>query len=134
VGVAALWITREWTLCERVGLLAALTAVGTWAARSVCVRNQTKDDQRIVIDEVIGMGVTGLTLAPNALNYALAFALFRFFDITKLPPARQADRWSKGLEFNASWRIGFGVLLDDIIAGLQGLLLLEGARRLGFLA
>jgi phosphatidylglycerophosphatase A len=40
---------------------------------------------------------------------ALAFLLFRLFDILKLPPARGLQRLKGGL----------GILIDDLIAGLQ---------------
>lgn len=134
VGVAALWAVRDFSWGLKLACILALTAIGTWAARSVCAAVRSRDDQRIVIDEVIGMMLTGFTLAPNFWNYALAFLFFRFFDILKLPPARQADRWSKSLDFNASWQIGFGVILDDIFAGLQGLAILYALQALGLLA
>lgn len=135
VGVALLWSTREWDVLQKIALIGLiLIPLGTWSARALCRATKTRDDQRIVVDEVIGMVLSGLTLAPSFWNYALAFVLFRFFDITKLPPARQADRWSKSLALTATWRIGFGTLLDDIIAGLQGLALIETTRQIGFLS
>lgn len=67
------------------------------------------DSSIIVIDEVVGYLVTvcGLSFSwPVALA---GFLLFRFFDIVKPFPVRWADRRIPG---------GFGVVLDDILAGI----------------
>jgi phosphatidylglycerophosphatase A len=67
-----------------------------------------KDGRPIVIDEVTGM-VISLILIPAGIKFYLgAFFLFRFFDIIKPPPARMMERL-KG---------GWGVTLDDVIAGI----------------
>lgn len=66
------------------------------------------DARVIVIDEVAGQ-MTALFMAPRMIvPFALAFLLFRLFDIVKPPPARQ---WE-------SHRGGRGVMNDDIAAGV----------------
>jgi phosphatidylglycerophosphatase A len=50
---------------------------------------------------------------------AFAFALFRFFDIVKPPPIRYYERTFKG---------GWGVMIDDIVAAFYALILLAAAR------
>lgn len=68
-----------------------------------------KDSGKIVIDEVIGFLVTMIAIPPE-WHYILAgFLLFRLFDIVKPPPARWFDRKVKN---------GYGVVLDDVAAGL----------------
>lgn len=68
-----------------------------------------KDPGCIVFDEVAGILITFLFIpATNWLTLAAGFAFFRLFDISKLPPARQLERWPGGL----------GVMADDWIAGL----------------
>ncbi len=72
-----------------------------------------KDQNQIVIDETFGMLVTcyPLTIIPAAsywLVLVLAFALFRVFDIVKVPPTKLFDRMDNA----------FGVMFDDAIAGL----------------
>jgi len=47
------------------------------------------------------------------VRVAVAFLLFRLFDIVKLPPAREIDR---------HWHGGFGVMLDDVVAAGYALL------------
>jgi phosphatidylglycerophosphatase A len=67
------------------------------------------DSGKIVIDEVAGYLVTmaGVTLSWQAV--LAGFFLFRLFDITKPQPARWFDR---------SLKNGYGVVLDDVAAGL----------------
>jgi phosphatidylglycerophosphatase A len=67
------------------------------------------DSGKIVIDEVAGYLVTmaGVTLSWQAV--VAGFFLFRLFDITKPQPARWFDR---------SLKNGYGVVLDDVAAGL----------------
>ncbi len=67
-----------------------------------------KDDQRIVIDEIAGFLVAMLPVAINFLNLALAFVLFRIFDIWKPYPLRKFQ------ELPGGW----GVVVDDIGAGI----------------
>jgi phosphatidylglycerophosphatase A len=65
------------------------------------------DDSRIVIDEVAGQMMALFMVPKMIVPFAMAFFLFRFFDIFKPPPART---WE-------SLRGGWGVMSDDIAAG-----------------
>jgi phosphatidylglycerophosphatase A len=91
---------------------AALFALGTAAANVVVRVRGREDPQLVVIDEVVGMGITLLFAPPVWWSLALAFVLFRIFDIAKPWPVSVADRRVKG---------GFGVMLDDAVAGLYAL-------------
>ncbi|MBJ6752352.1 phosphatidylglycerophosphatase A family protein [Geomonas anaerohicana] len=67
------------------------------------------DSGKIVIDEVAGYLVT-MTAVPVTWQGILAgFIMFRIFDILKPQPARWFDR---------SLKNGYGVVLDDIVAGI----------------
>src|SRR5205085_1535556 len=79
-----------------------------------------EDPQKIVVDEVVGMGVTLAFSTHGAWSCALGFALFRLFDIWKPWPVRLADRTVKG---------GFGVMLDDVIAAVYALAVLQLIER-----
>ncbi len=68
-----------------------------------------KDDQRIVIDEVIGFLITMLWVPKTLLFVIIGFFLFRFFDILKPFPIRRLEKGFKG---------GFGIVLDDVVAGV----------------
>ena len=66
------------------------------------------DARCIVIDEVVGTQIA-LTLAePTTFGLVAAFVLFRFFDIVKPFPAGRSQRLPRG----------YGVVADDVIAGL----------------
>jgi phosphatidylglycerophosphatase A len=54
------------------------------------------------------------------LRIAIAFALFRFFDIVKPPPIRQLD---------AALKNGLGVMLDDMLAALYALVVFAVGQR-----
>jgi phosphatidylglycerophosphatase A len=67
-----------------------------------------KDGRQIVIDEAAGMAISLLFVPKEIEWYVIAFLLFRFFDVVKPPPARAVERL----------RGGWGVTLDDVIAGV----------------
>ncbi len=70
----------------------------------------------IVIDEILGMFIT-LTLAPDhPAAWILGFFLFRFFDILKPFPASFFDNNIHG---------GFGIMMDDVVAGIYALCCLQ---------
>jgi phosphatidylglycerophosphatase A len=69
---------------------------------------KTKDDQRIVIDEVAGIWFSLALLPKQFLFLFLGFCLFRLFDIKK--------PWI--IKSVQSFKGGFGVTIDDIIAGI----------------
>ena len=119
VAAVGLWLIPF----SSVGLWAALAAVvvaGIWASHRVEEVLGRKDPGVIVIDEVAGMMVAVLLLPRTPGVLLCAFLLFRFFDIWKPFPAREAE----------ALRGGFGVMLDDLIAGVYALVLIMGARML----
>jgi phosphatidylglycerophosphatase A len=67
------------------------------------------DHAGIVWDEITGYSVTMLAAPANWYWLLGGFALFRFFDILKPWPIREADHSLSG---------GVGIMLDDIIAGI----------------
>jgi phosphatidylglycerophosphatase A len=94
--------------------VAALAASlgGVWAIRACGAKD---DPGWVVIDEIAGILIAMLPLhRPNAYGLALAFVLFRLFDIAKPGPVGWADR-RHGAMF---------VMLDDIVAGAISAVLL----------
>ena len=91
-----------------------------WAAGVTATAAKIKDPQFVVIDEVIG---TWIALAGartyNWKSYLAALALFRLFDIWKPPPVRQLE----------SLPDGWGINLDDVMAGVYAALVLFLAGR-----
>ena len=81
--------------------------------------NEDKDPKEIIIDEFIGQSIPiylyeishGTEKSPNEaiIFYAICFVLFRFFDIKKPFPVSFFDR---------NFKNSFGVIMDDVCAGL----------------
>jgi len=83
--------------------------VGVWAAELSCRHMGAHDHNSIVWDEVAGYMVT-MILLPMTWQWLLAgFILFRLVDILKPWPINLLDRNVHG---------GFGVMIDDIAAGV----------------
>lgn len=103
-----------------VGLAAALLfAAGVWAAGVCGKRYGAHDDGRIVVDEIVGQ-LIALASFPAQPGWLLAgFLLFRLFDIAKPFPAGRIDR---------QWRTPFGVMADDVVAGVYANLTLQAIR------
>ncbi|MDC3127552.1 phosphatidylglycerophosphatase A [Candidatus Pelagibacter bacterium] len=87
--------------------------------------NANKDPKEVVIDEVIGQSIpiyiyevahgTAKEYNESILFYIYIFILFRFFDIKKPFPINFFDKKFKN---------SFGVVIDDVIAGLYVVLTL----------
>lgn len=110
--------TQNWEFWARLGLWIGILGIGTWSAKVFDELMETSDNQNVVIDEVLGLGIASWAAGESLAAWIAAFLFFRLFDITKPPPVRQFDRWSK----NASgWLGGFMVMMDDLVAGFQAL-------------
>jgi phosphatidylglycerophosphatase A len=83
--------------------------VACWAAGEAERIFQEQDSKRIVIDETVGFFITMTALPPTWPYLIGGFCLFRCFDILKPPPIRLIERKVTG---------GYGVVLDDVLAGI----------------
>lgn len=115
-----LYFTVEWDRAYQFAFWVVIFAMGVLAAKRHDELMETADNQRIVIDEVLGMAISTAWITQDSplWTWALAFGLFRIFDIVKLPPVRALDRLSKN---STSYMRGFAVIADDLIAGVQAL-------------
>ncbi len=113
-----------------VGLLTAtllITIVSIIAINKIEAETGIHDAPEIVIDEVAGQWLAMVPLlyfTPDIGRLLVAFLLFRIFDILKPWPIRWLDEKVGG---------GFGVMIDDILAGIISGLLLYAALSLGYL-
>lgn len=107
-----LWITGM--------LIVFFTVLGIWASNKL-EPHWGEDPSRIVVDEMVGVWIPLLAVADNKnlfLNVVAAFCLFRMFDILKPLGIRKME----------SLRGGFGVMMDDILAGVYSFVMLMVLR------
>lgn len=110
------WAARDLSDAGRLAIAAAVLAAGIPAASRAEVLYGKKDCGRIVIDEFVGYWVAMAFLPATAGYMIAAFFAFRFFDILKPFPARMLERRCAG---------GWGVMLDDVAAGIYANLLMK---------
>ena len=89
------------------------------AIKKYTENNENKDPGEIIIDEFIGQAIpiylyeisygTEKTMDQALIIYTVCFILFRFFDILKPFPVSYFDKKHKN---------SFGVVMDDVCAGL----------------
>lgn len=91
-----------------------IIAVGTWSACKVDA-DWGKDSSKVVIDEVAGMAIALLFVPHHIIFLLIALALFRFFDIVKPFGIRKIEKWPKG----------WGVMGDDLLAGVYALVVVH---------
>lgn len=96
-------------------VIIALFLLGAWSSSIVEEESGQKDNQIIVIDEIVGMLVTVAFFEKNLKILIIGFFLFRFFDILKLYPAGKLERIPGG----------WGVMIDDIMAGIYAAIVLK---------
>lgn len=107
---ALLWLT--------VLLVLAFTVAGVWAANRL-EQAWGEDPSRVVVDEMVGCWITLLAAPAGHLWYGLAaFGLFRLFDIWKPLGIRRMENLPGGI----------GVMMDDVLSGVYGFIILIGAR------
>lgn len=122
LAAAAIWFIALFPAHLTNGLSSLLTLAAAAAVVPVGIRASTiveresgrTDPGFVVIDEVAGQWIT-LAFTPVDPGHTLvAFVLFRFFDIVKPWPVRQFEKLPGGN----------GIMLDDVAAGIYGLLVM----------
>lgn len=112
------FVLRGYGLPGLLGAALAITIVGVWAAGVVADLSESKDPQVVVVDEVAGV-LVALAAAPRTTaGVVVAVVAFRFFDIVKPFPARAAERLPRG----------WGIVIDDIVAGVWAAALVAALR------
>jgi len=107
-------------LYASIVLVAAIA--GVWLCGQASARLGVHDHPGIVWDEFVGLWIALWAVPVSAGWIALAFFAFRVFDITKPWPIRWLDRHARG---------GFGIMIDDVVAGVLAWALVQLALRLG---
>ena len=99
-----------WTWANDAAFLALVLVLllgGAWASQRTGRDLGATDHGGIVIDEVAAFLLVLFFTGSQLSRIALAFVLFRLFDIVKPPPIRQID---------ARMKSGIGVMADDLVA------------------
>ena len=106
-GLVAFLLTRNLPGSLPVALFVVAVAVGFWAGARHAKDLRQPDPRSVVVDEFCGMWLALVGTNPSVLVMVAAFVAFRFLDIAKPPPVRQAERLPGGI----------GIMADDLVAG-----------------
>ena len=121
VVICLLCLPLPWPM--RLLIVIALSALSICVAGRAEKIYQKKDDQRIVIDEIIGFQITMLPVAITILHLCVGFVLFRIFDILKPFPINNLQRLPGG----------WGVVIDDVAAGIYAGIILFALNYTGII-
>lgn len=111
VAIFWLWPLNSWIWLT---IIILVFFIGVWAATGV-EREKGNDPGLVVIDEVVGQWISYLFLPVSLFNLIAGFFLFRLFDIFKPFPIDQSQKL-KG---------GWGIMIDDVLAGIYANVLLQ---------
>ncbi len=98
----------------QVLLTLVIILIGTWSS-NVADGNWGKDSSKVVIDEIAGMAIALLFVPHNIFYLLVSLIAFRFFDIVKPLGIRKLESLPRG----------WGVMADDILAGIYALIIVQ---------
>ena len=119
LGIPLAWWMLGRTLTTQVIITVLLLAIGVPLCHWASMWLGGGDASQIVADEFLAFPIVVLGLASARTPWMMmaAFALYRLFDITKLPPIHHIEAIGDGL----------GIVLDDVLAAIYALLTLRMA-------
>ena len=100
---------------QHLSAICLISLLGVLASANVSRNSGLEDPQYVVIDEVAGQLLTFLLIPVNPLNLVLGTVFFRVFDMWKPLGIRRLE----------SLKGGFGIMADDLLAGLYANLILH---------
>ena len=116
IGIPLFWLMESWS--KPVYVVTALLFIGLaiWIHHRGDTLLGEKDSRKLVWDELAGF-LVAVAFVPFTWRLAiLAFLFERVIDILKVPPANWIEK---------HWPGGWGVVGDDLVAGLYTLLILQ---------
>ena len=116
VGLILFYLLHTLSLPVYLAAVAGLFVVGSFAAGEAEKILDNRDPGVVVIDEIVGMLITMIAVPATPLAMVLGFILFRVFDIAKPFPVNFFDQRFHG---------GLGIMLDDVVAGIYSLIVLQ---------
>ena len=120
--IAALFYCLVWLLLPagysntlwQVIITIFIILIGVWSSNYVD-KVWGKDSSKVVVDEVAGMAISLLYVPQNIYYIIIGLILFRFFDIVKPLGIKKLESLPKG----------WGVMADDILAGIYSLTVIQ---------
>lgn len=109
VAIPFFWLLSQLSLPNYIGIVFLLTLLSIWICNITSQNLGIHDDQRIVLDEMVGYWITMTGFPAEVFWICAGFLCFRLFDIWKPWPISWIQKNIKG---------GVGIVLDDVFAGL----------------
>jgi len=119
LAVLVLFLLPELTTADLLAVILVAYFLGVWAAGR-CESIWGKDPGRVNWVEVVGQWIAVWFMPRTPLLLLGGFLLFRFFDIFKPSPVRDAENLAGG----------WGIMTDDVAAGIYANLILQIVRYL----
>lgn len=119
-----IFATAQASLMVQIAVAIFISIVGVWLCAKTAKDVQVHDHPAIVWDEIAGFYITMIGAAISWQSLLVGFVLFRFFDILKPWPIKLLDKKVKG---------GFGIMIDDVLAGIFSLIIIQALFKVGYL-
>lgn len=117
VGLALFWPLQRLPAIPQLAVIAATLLLGVLSSACVAKRVGLEDPGIVVVDEVAGMWISLLFLPLTPATAAAGFFLFRLLDVVKPFPAARLEHLPGG----------WGIMADDVMAGIYANLALRAA-------
>ena len=114
VGLFILLPALDWKIY--IGIVTLAFIVGVFLCDYTAKALNVHDHPGIVWDEIVGYFISMFMVPKSWLWILIGFVLFRIFDTLKPWPISLADKKVHG---------GFGIMLDDVIAGVFALIIIQ---------
>lgn len=116
VAIPLYLLIAQWSLLQYSVFVVLAAVLGVWICGVASRQLQVHDHPGIVWDEFVGFWITMWAVPLDWVWIVAGFILFRVFDIAKPWPVNVLDRKVGG---------GFGIMIDDVLAGLMACLTLH---------
>lgn len=116
VAVPLYLLISSWSLLQYTGFIVLTALLGVWICGVASRQLKVHDHPGIVWDEFVGFWITMWAVPADWVWIVAGFLVFRVFDIVKPWPVSVLDRKVGG---------GFGIMIDDVLAGVMACLTLH---------
>jgi phosphatidylglycerophosphatase A len=117
VAIPLFMLLQPMPLISYLLITTCLFIAGIWICTYAAEKLGVHDHPSIVIDEIVGYLITMIAAPEGWLVMLVGFVLFRLFDALKPWPISWFDRNING---------GLGIMLDDVVAGIAALVIIQG--------